>query len=375
MSGSKHIIQTKTFYTCIGFIAVLLIGGILLMYNGNDAVAQGISKKSGIVTAEQVKISFQSVSGKIVREAVKEAQLVKKGDILYQLDSTDVDLEIAKTKAQLEQINAAIRSLQGTIQIGYSETSTNETQSRRSIDEQRAAIDSATATLINAQRDYDRSVILYNEGAISKAQLDKDEAALSVSRAAVSQQQEALSRLLGGAEDTGDTQSIILPQIEEQRQTVANKVNDRDALLAQRNQLQVQLEQLQVQKDRLTLRAPEDGKILKLLVKKGEIVQADTPVILLESKRKYYDIYVSEEQAIRLQEGQSLWGHSIADGQRIKGRIRYIIQAPGFADLKKTREKGQADLTAFQIRIYTDPDADVLPGQTIEVKTDEFAKR
>ena len=106
----------------------------------------------------------------------------------------------------------------------------------------------------------------------------------------MNQQQQALSKLLGGAVDTGDSDSLQLPQIEEQRQTIANKRHDRESLVQQRNQLQVRLQQLEVQKDRLTLRAPEDGKVLKLLAKQGEIVQADTPVILLESKRQYYDI-------------------------------------------------------------------------------------
>lgn len=36
--------------------------------------------------------------------------------------------------------------------------------------------------------------------------------------------------------------------------------------------------------------------------------------------------------------------------------------------LKMTREKGQSDLTAFQVRIYTDPVEGVIPGMTIGVK-------
>uniref|UniRef100_UPI0034434717 HlyD family secretion protein n=1 Tax=uncultured Megasphaera sp. TaxID=165188 RepID=UPI0034434717 len=354
------------------FIGILLAGGVLLMYKGNDAVAQGIAKKDGILTAEQVKVSFQSVSGKMVNEAVQESQEVKAGDILMQLDSTDVDLDIAKTQAQIAQLDAQIQSMEGTIAIGFAQTDTSQEESRRQIDQQRAAIDSATATLVNAQRDYDRKSSLYNQGAIAKADFDDSQAALSVAQANMNQQQQALSKLLGGAVDTGDSDSLQLPQIEEQRQTIANKRHDRESLVQQRNQLQVQLQQLEVQKDRLTLRAPEDGKVLKLLAKQGEIVQADTPVILLESKRQYYDIYVSEKQAVHLHEGQALAGVAVSDGQPVAGTIRFITQAPGFADLKETREKGQADLTAFQIRIYTDPGQDVRPGQTIEVTDHEL---
>lgn len=374
MNEQEKIWRKKALHLGIGFILILLIGGALLVYKGNDAVAQGIIKKDGIVTAEQVKVSFQSVSGRLVSENVQESQEVKAGDILMELDSTDVDLDIAKTKAQIAQLDAQIQSMEGTIQIGFSQTDTTEQENRRQIDQQRAAIDSASATLVNAQRDYDRKASLYSQGAIAKAEMDDSEAALSVAQANMNQQQEGLAKLLGGAVDTADTNSMVLPQIEEQRQTVANKGHDKESLIQQRNQLRVQLQQLQVQKDRLTLRAPEDGKVLKLLAKKGEIIQADTPVILLESKRKYYDIYVSEKQAVRLHEGQALAGTAITDGQRVGGTIRFITQAPGFADIKGTREKGQADLAAFQIRIYTDPDERVLPGQTIEVTDHELSE-
>lgn len=231
----------------IFFIIVLIAGGILLLYKGNDAVAQGIIKKDGIVTAEQVKVSFQSVSGKLIREAVQESQEVKAGDILMELDSTDdVDLDIAKTRAQIAQLDAQIQSMEGSIQIGFAQTNTTEQESRRQIDQQRAAIDSAAATLVNAQRDYDRKMALYSQGAIAKSDMDDSEAALSVAQAAMNQQQEGLAKLLGGAVDTGDTNTMVLPQIEEQRQTVANKGHDRESLVQQRNQLRVQLQQLEV---------------------------------------------------------------------------------------------------------------------------------
>ena len=65
----------------------------------------------------------------------------------------------------------------------------------------------------------------------------------------------------------------------------------------------------------------------------------------------------------------------MATDKKVPGTIRFITQAPGFADLKNSREKGQSDLSSFQIRIYTQPDAGVRPGMTIEVSDAEFTKR
>ena len=64
----------------------------------------------------------------------------------------------------------------------------------------------------------------------------------------------------------------------------------------------------------------------------------------------------------------------MAGDKKVAGTIRIITQAPGFADLKMSREKGQADLSAFQVRIYIEPQAGVLPGMTIGVDANEFSK-
>ena len=360
----------------IVFIALLIIGGIVLMYTGNDAIVQGASKKEGILTAEQVKMSFDSVSGRLVKENVKEGDFVQKGDIIMELDSTDTDLSIEKVKAKIAQMEAQINSTSGTMGINFNRASTNENQSFRQIDQQQAAISSAKATLKNAEINYNRTAALVEAGAVARAQLDDAEMNLQVSREAVHQQEEALQRLLGGAAYNGSTDSLNLPTIANERDAASNMANDVEALRQQKAQLEVQLKELMVAKERLTLRAPEDGKILKILAKEGEMISPSTPVVLLESNRSYYDIiYVSEEQAVHIAEGDELTGQTVAGEKKVTGTVRLLTKAPGFADLKQSREKGQADLTAFQVRIYIDPQDGVIPGMTIGVKDSEFTKR
>jgi len=357
------------------FIGLLIIGGLLLMYKGNDAIQMGMEKKEGILTAEQVKMSFDSVNGRLVNLAVKEGDEVKAGDVVMELDSTDTDLAIEKLEAQIAQLDAQIRSTSGSQAVNYLKADNDETQSFRQIDQQRAAVDAANATLRNSQTDYNRKLALVNAGAIAQSQLDDAETALNVAEANAEQQQELLKKLLSGAQDTGDTESLSLPTIAQERASAANMSNDVDSLVQQRQALAVQLKQLQVSKERLTLRAPEDGRIIKVLAKEGEMISQNTPVLLLESKRSYYDIYISEKQAQGLSEGDTITGTTVAGGKKVTGTIQLLTKAPEFADLKQSREKGQADLTAFQVRIFIDPQDGVMPGMTIGVKDSEFAKR
>ena len=152
----------------IAFIALFIIAGLVLMYTGNDAVVLAVRQKEGILTAEQVKMSFDSVSGRLVREAVQEGDEVKAGDIIMELDATDNTLALARIDAQLAQIEAQIAGRSTSMGISMQQVGTNETQTFRQIDAQRAVVDSARATQRNSERDYERMTALYAEGAVSK---------------------------------------------------------------------------------------------------------------------------------------------------------------------------------------------------------------
>ncbi len=362
--------RRKAIRAGILFIALLVISGVVLMYRGNDAVFLATQKKDGILTAEQIKLSFDSVGGRLINEAVREGQEVKAGQVVMELDPTDTNLAIEKLNAQIAQLDAQIQSTTGTLNTSLFRVTNDEQQSFRQIDSQRGAVTAAKATLANAELDYRRKAELFKEGAIAKAQLDDSTMALRVAKANLDTQQQLLDRLLAGVADTGMTDSLRLPTIQQERASAENIQNDIAALTQQKKMLEVQLKELEVAKSRLTLRAPEDGKILSILQKQGEMISPNSPVILLESRRVYYDIYLSEEQAVNLREGDEILCRTVAGDKQIRGTIRLLTQAPGFADLKQSREKGQADLSAFQVRIYVDEPENVLAGQTVTVDLD-----
>lgn len=365
-------LSNRTTKIGIGLLALLLIAGLTLFYSGSDAVAVALEKKEGILTAEQVKVAFDSVGGRMVNEAVQEGQTVKKGDVLMVIDSTDVDLATQKLKAQIAQLDATIRSQEESVRLGFSRIDNDEVQSRRSVDAQRASVTAAQATFTRQSLEYDRAVQLRGESVISQSEMDAAQAAYDTARANLAAAEEGLARLLSGAADTGNTDAMALPTIEQARSETRNRENDVEALRQQKKALEVQLKELEVSKERLTLRAPEDGRILKIIAKQGEMIAPNVPVILLESTRYYYDIYLSEKQIVNLREGDTLTGKTVAGDRKVDGTIRLIAQAPGFADLKMSREKGQADLTAFQVRVYTEPTDGVLPGMTIGVDANGF---
>ncbi len=362
-------------------LVVLFVGGTMLMLMGHDAVSVALEKKEGILSAEQVKIAFENVGGRLVKEAVQESQEVKKGDILMIIDSTDIDLSIERMKTQIAQVEAKINQLNGSIVIGYQKATTTETQTYRLIEQQKMALDAAKSTYNNQKINYNRKRALLASGAISQSELDSATMSLDVALANMGQAQRMLDKMLAGTGEaakervltSGNADNIYLAEIDQQRQELENNKLGVQDYIHQKDNLLVQLKELQIKKERLTLRAPEDGKILRIIAKQGEMISANTPVVLLESKRFYYDIYVDEQLASRLEVGGKIVGSTVAGKRTIPGNIRFITAAPGFADLKMSREKGQADLSAFQVRIYVDP-ANLLPGMTVEVSRNAFLK-
>ena len=331
--------RRKAIRVGILFIVLLIVSGVVLMYRGNDAIFLAAEKKDGILTAEQVKLAFDSVGGRLINEAVREGQEVRAGQIVMEIDPTDTNLAIEKLQAQIAQLDAQINSTTGNMNTSLFRVTNDEQQSFRQIDSQRGAVSAARATLSNAELDYQRKNELFKSGAIAKAQLDDSTMALNVAKANVDTQQQLLDRLLAGIADTGATDSLNLPTIAQERASAENIRNDIAALTQQKKFLEVQLKELEVAKSRLTLHAPEDGKILKILQKQGEMISPNSPVILLESRRIYYDIYISEEQAVNLREGDEITCRTVADDKKISGTIRLLTQAPGFADLRQSSQK------------------------------------
>ena len=376
-------LKEKSLRMGIIFLLLCFIGGGVLLFTGHDAVTMAAEKKDGILTAEQIKMAFENIGGRLVKEMVQESQEVKQGDILMVLDSTDIDLSIERLQTQVNQMDAQINQMKGTIQIGFAKTSTSELQTYRTIEQQKMAVDAAKASYSNQQLTYNRRKVLATSGAISQSELDSAQMAMDVASANMAQQQRLLEKMLAGTSEvargqvlaSGDASNIYLPEIDQQRQELENSKFGVEILMGQKESLLVELKELQVKKERLTLRAPENGKILKIIAKTGEMVAPNAPVILLESKRFYYDIYLDETQAAKLKTGDEVAGNVVASNKSVNGMIRLIAAAPGFADLKMSREKGQGDLAAFQVRIYVDREENLLPGMTIEVKKDAFIKR
>ncbi|PIH55971.1 HlyD family efflux transporter periplasmic adaptor subunit [Paenibacillus sp. LK1] len=120
--------------------------------------------------------------------------------------------------------------------------------------------------------------------------------------------------------------------------------------------------------------APYDGMVDRVAVKQGDQVQVGVPLAVLQKNNYYTDIYIQESEIQKLEVNQAIDVHFpyLDQPTQVSGVVTSISSAPQFASLRMSREKGQADLSMFLVRISMDSNADLLPGMTAEVKLDEI---
>ena len=372
LKQKKDIARTIGAFALAGAAAAVLI----LLGNRNDAVSEAEHLKAGVLTAHQIRAAFQNVGGRLVDRPIVEGRTVEAGERLLGIDGTDVKLSIASTEAAIRQATEEINFERASIELALDEASTTERQLWRQIEEAEAARKSAEAVLEAAQAAWNRAQRLKPQGAIAQAAWEAAKSDWVGAGEALSIAVRTISRLTTGATKAqlarlharGTAEGMTLETMVNARRAAQNRRIALAAREAGRDALEVSLKQLKVNEARLEIRAPERAKVLEVLYEVGELVGPGTPAVLLETERRYVDIYVSETQAARLQTGGVLPCFSPALERDVPGRISLIEAAPDFAGLRQVRERGQADLTLFRVRLEVGEEQGLLPGMTLEVK-------
>uniref|UniRef100_UPI00402A7CC7 HlyD family secretion protein n=1 Tax=Succinivibrio sp. TaxID=2053619 RepID=UPI00402A7CC7 len=362
--------------TLLTMFSLLIISSTLIYFGSRgDATTIAKSIKSGVLTADTVDVSFENVGGVLLKRDIEESQIVKKGDVLMVLDDTDTAISIERTKATIEAQKALIFSKENEIEIRKANVDLEELTKWKEIEQLKQSLTVSESAKLLAQKQYKRANSLVNTRSISKSDYDSANSQNIQAGAAKTQALRKLQAAIYGATDeqieklkrTGSAKGMTLLSIKNERLEIDNMQNALDNLKSQLKQTEVQLKQEELNYRRLTLKAPCDGKILKILYQQGELVSPNSSGLTLETDRKYFDIYVSEDQVLKYKKGKKVKVHCVATDSELTGTVRFATAAPSFADLRMTRERGLGDLTSFQVRIYVDS-PEVLTGMTMEVR-------
>jgi len=241
-----------------------------------EPLARSVTVSGTLAAEEQATLSFK-VTGRVEQLAVDLGSIVRKGDVIARLTSTDFDLRLRQAEAALQQARARL----GLDPAGESDT----------VDaDQTAIVRQARASLTEARRQRERIATFVQRGISAKADLEAADAALEI---ADGRHQDALE-----------------------------EVRNRQALLAQRrSEVAIARQQL----DDTALRSPIDGVVRERLVFAGEYRAAGTPVATIVRQHPLrLQLAVPERASTAVRVGQRVQVTVEGDSMKHEGHISRV---------------------------------------------------
>jgi len=308
-------------------VLMLVVIAIAFFMLRSSRTMDGNVRVSGNVEITSVEASFK-IPGRVMERLVDEGVLVKAGQLIARLDSTDLAKEVALRQADVQSANAVLAEL--------------EAGSRKEeIGQAEATLARAEAEAARAGTDYNRMKNLYDKEVVAKRDLDNARAATDAATANVRLAREGLTLSRKG------------PRKERIDQGRA-KVKEAEAALA-------------IAKERLsyaTLAAPSAGMVMAKHVEPGEQVAPGTPVVTIgDLENTWVRAYINETDLGRVKLGQEVKVTTDTyPGKSYAGKISFIASEAEFTPKNVQTQKERVKLV-YRIKItIPNPNMELKPG-------------
>jgi multidrug efflux system membrane fusion protein len=250
------------------------------------------------------------VEGPLVKLAVKDNQLVHRGDLLYQIDDKPYLYSLEHAKADQQQLEGEIRNQARSIQsqesaalaarAGTLNAQANVNRSKAAIESARQEVQHAEAALKQEQAEYDYANNNYKrlEPLLAKQYVTVDQVDRARSSAA------AKAEAVGQAEaQLRVAQSRVEAMLAEQQQAVAqvsqsqsqaaqsaHAVNVLDPFIAQRGSRAATVARAQYDYDNTRIYAPFDARVTNLTISEGAYAHVGQQLFTLIDTRVWWVI-------------------------------------------------------------------------------------
>jgi membrane fusion protein (multidrug efflux system) len=283
-SGNKKIKALLILFS------VIIIGGwfgLRMFITGKTH----IETDNAFIEARIVPVSSK-VSGTVARVLVNDNQLVKRGDLLLEIDPRDYQLQIAKATAG----------------VGMAENESGGEQMK--VAGARAALQSAKARYDQAVTDQNRADKLFSRDVLPKEQLDRVTTARRVGEAQLKEAEESLKRVQAEA-------------------GLAIKSGGKAKIL----QRKAQLGEAELQLSYTKIYAARDGYITRKSIEAGVNIQAGQPLMaLVPLQEAWITANYKERQITYLKAGQKVeFSVDAYPGKKFSGSVDSIMAGTGAA--------------------------------------------
>jgi membrane fusion protein (multidrug efflux system) len=330
-------------YAIVGIAAIVVavgVGGYLFFTEGKE------STDDAQVSADIVPIGTR-VAGQIVSVSIRENQLVKKGDLIAQIDDADyiarekqAEAELATTVAQAQAADAQVHVTEATSRGGLASAKAMVNGSSAGVSSAAAQADAARAALNRADVDAKKALIDLNRAkelrqanAVSSQALDNAQATFDSAQAKVAEARAQLAL----AEQSRNT---ALAQVSEAQgklsqsapvdAEIATARAQADLAHARVDSAKAQLDLAKLQLSYTKITAPSDGSASKLTVHPGQLVSIGQPVVELVPTSTYVVANFKETQLAKMRPNEKAEIEIDAfPGRKFEGRVESLSGGTG----------------------------------------------
>lgn len=289
--------------------------------------------------------------------AVKEGDRVRKGQVIAVLNSHDTlrtalaeaQERVRVAQAKLAQVRAGAKS--GEIQAQRSRVAQLNAERVGELNTQAAIVARLEAEVQNAQVEYQRYGSLYQAGAISASQRDSKQLIFTTAQRQLQEAQAALDRIRSSRQEQLNEARATLDQIAEVRpvdvQVAQSEVNH---ALAAVERAKADLEQSYV-------RSPQDGQILKIHTRPGELIGNDGIAEIGKTQQMIAVAEVYESDIKNLRSGQTARVRSDSIDSELIGTVEQIGYKVLRQDVVNTDPSANIDGRIVEVKIRLDADS------------------
>jgi HlyD family secretion protein len=309
----------------------------------------------GVVDGNEVIVSPQ-ITGRIVNLTVDEGTAVKKGELIAELDSTQLEASLAATKANVSSLEAQVNEANHNYTWTNNQTDASVTEARARVASSSAQLAPARAQLWRDQQDLKRMQELFAKGEVSAQDRDHAEAGVRISQANVEALEEAVR-----------AESAAVEVAQANRKQVDARKSAITTTIAQLEQARASAAEMAAQLGYTKIYAPISGIVSVRVAKQGEVVAQGSPIVVIVDINDLWvraDVEETYIDSIKFGEKLSV---KLPSGNIIEGPVIFKGVENDFAtqrDVSRTKR----DIKTFAIKVAVpNPDGRLFTGMTATV--------
>lgn len=298
-----------------------------------------------------------SVEGaRVERLQVTHGQRIRKGEVIAVLDTYERRLaalqeaqeQVRVAQAQLNQVEAGAKS--GQIRAQERVVDRQQVELQTEIRAQAATISRLQAELQNAELEANRYQGLYREGAVSASLRDSKQLTADTVRQQLNEAQVNLSRIRLSRQQQVSEAQATLDQIAEVRPVDLNVARSQVAAA------QARVVRAQAELDLATVRSPQDGQVLKIHTRPGELVSSQGIINLGQTQRMVAvaEVYELDISHVRIGQTATVTSKNNALLEMLRGEVIEVGLEIGKQDVLNTDPAAQFDARVVEVRVRLD---------------------